>query len=82
MLVSSDITSDMDVPQINRAVARFLCLGGGGGGGGECLNQERFSGREFILTFLEGPEHENFSNKWVRDWLKVHFSRFQLGKTR
>ena len=79
MLVSSDITSDMDVPQISRAVARG---GGGGGGEEECLNQESFSGREFILTFLEGPEHENFSNKGVRDWLKVHFSRFQLGKTR
>ena len=69
----------MDVPQISRAVARFCALGGGGGGE-ECLNQESFSGCEFILTFLEGPEHENFSNKWVRDWLKVHFSRFQLGK--
>ena len=55
MLVSSDITSDMDVPQISRAIARFLCLGGGGGGGGGGVPEPRkFFGPRIYFDILGG----------------------------
>ena len=56
-----------------RAVARFLCLGGGGGGGAVPDPEKFFELEARRRTFLVF---------WgVRVWLKMHFPRFQLGKT-
>ena len=57
----------------------------GGGGGGTCLTQKSFSGEEKILGLLGGPRAcspRKFLKYRVQDWLKMHFLRFQLGKTR
>ena len=66
--------------------SKVFVLGEGGGGVPDSKKfSEPRSGEEKILGLLGGPgacSHRKFLKYRVQDWLKMHFLRFHLGKTR
>ena len=62
--------------------SKVFVPGGGGGVPDSKKFSEPCSGEEKILGLLGACSPRKFLKYRVQDWLKMHFLRFELGKTR